>query len=188
MLPGVESVFLTNFYAATSIFKASYKGLSDFAVIWVSGNCHCTVWTNFPVRQSLHTKYKSRLPRMEIATWLLCGGSLIPQIFLAYQLNSALLKLLHTVSASSVQMLCSVPLSVNGCCGKQCSQGQIWAEGTFFLLQTNPHRLQVSTHLVAFRHEYGRFNHLSPAGLIYMFNGHSQWDRENICWLKLASC
>lgn len=36
-------------------------------------------------------------------------------------------------------------LVANGCCGKQCSQGQIRAEGSSFLLQTHAHRLQVST-------------------------------------------
>lgn len=36
-------------------------------------------------------------------------------------------------------------LIANSCCGKQCSQGQIRAEGSSFLLQTHTHRLQVSS-------------------------------------------
>lgn len=39
-------------------------------------------------------------------------------------------------------------LVASGCCGKQCSQGQIRAEGSSFLLQTHTHRLQVSVWLM----------------------------------------
>lgn len=46
-------------------------------------------------------------------------------------------------------------LSVDGCCGKQRSQGQVRTESPSFLLQTDTHRLQVSRSRVMFRTRSG---------------------------------
>lgn len=54
-----------------------------------------------------------------------------------------------------------LPSLVDGCYGKQCSQGQIWAEGSGFLLQTDTQWLQVSAHSFSCdcsKHEYWHAN------------------------------
>lgn len=62
--------------------------------------------------------------------------------FLKTQLQRSSLRSVYSINLTVVLLSFLV---ANGCCGKQCSQGQIRAEGSSFLLQTHAHRLQVST-------------------------------------------
>lgn len=70
--------------------------------------------------------------------WILASGS--EQV--AEGWNESGLRSVYSINLTVVLLFFLV---ANGCCGKQCSQGQIRAEGSSFLLQTHAHRLQVST-------------------------------------------
>lgn len=144
---GVELLpFTTRWGLLLCIFIWNFCIFTDTSVLVSSVLVLTFFWCRFPWKFLTQSVYF-----LNNRIWVWTGCRRLKWIRIFFFLKHGFLK--TQLQRSSLRSVYSINLTVvllsflvaNGCCGKQCSQGQIRAEGSSFLLQTHAHRLQVST-------------------------------------------